>query len=78
MRRLLPLMAVLAPLPAAGAEPETPGLEMLEYLGQWQSEDEEEKGWVDPVGMVRAGLLAGGELAPVSTREPPKEEPGSR
>jgi len=74
MRRLLPLMAVLAPLPAAGAEPEAPELEMLEYLGQWQPEDEEEKGWVDPVGMVRAGLLSGGRRAPVSTHELPKED----
>jgi len=33
---------------------ESPDLEMLEYLGEWQSDDDP---WLDPVGMHLSGLF---------------------
>ncbi len=45
--------------PVAAAEPAepggaSPGLEVLDYLGEWTGTNDE---WVDPVGIYRSGLF---------------------
>ncbi len=76
MRRLLLGITVLVPLQTTAEEQTTPapGLEMLEYLGQWQDNDDE---WVDPVGLYTSGLLRGREKHP-SQPNPPRNRASSR
>lgn len=56
MRPWLPVFLLL-PASVAGTEPPEPppDLELLEYLGEWESEEEEP--WEDPVELYRKGLL---------------------
>ncbi len=69
MRRLVLAVLVMAAARAGASDPAPPGLEVLEYLGQWQEGDEPEPEWVDPVEMYRAGLLG---------KVRPKEELGAK
>ena len=51
---------LLSNLPAGAGEeaaPDAPGLELLEYLGEWQPDTDGD--WVDPVGLYASGLLDG-------------------
>ena len=75
MRRCLVAIPLLFPVAATGQTPadESPGLEMLEYLGTWNEDDEE---WIDPMSMYRSGLLgtlpepAGGQREPEKRKKP--------
>ncbi len=59
MRRLLVCIVVVIPFQTVADDTQgpSPGLEMLEYLGEWQHDDDEQ--WIDPVGLYAAGLLGG-------------------
>jgi len=65
----LVLLALLAPLhaaPAGADEPSAPSLELLEFLGDWETEDGE---WVDP-----GDLLEMPELDPEKSDDEPKSD----
>jgi hypothetical protein len=47
------LLLVLLPLAASAAEDEQPSMELLEFLGSWETKDGE---WLDPVSMLSALL----------------------
>ncbi|HGG60606.1 MAG TPA: hypothetical protein ENK26_11955 [Gammaproteobacteria bacterium] len=76
MKRGLAAVCMLFPLSALGQEPaDTPGIELLEYLGQWRDDPDESAGWTDPVELYAAGMLGGAdesprrESAPVTDKE---------
>lgn len=50
------MLLALASCWADADEPSSPGLEMLEYLGQWEESGQEEE-WLDPVTLYQAGVL---------------------
>ena len=57
MKHLLAAMLVVVATRAGATDLRPPGLEMLDYLGQWREEDEPVLEWMDPVGLYRTGLL---------------------
>ena len=74
MRRLLVGIAAVFPLQAAAVdqEPSVPGLDLLEYLGEWRQSDDE---WVDPVGLYASGLLGS---PPDRPKTPDRKRPMNR
>jgi hypothetical protein len=52
---LLPALFSINPVQAdeAKKEPETPSLEMLEYLGEWEQENQQ---WIDPLSLYEADM----------------------
>lgn len=52
---LLPALVTAGPAPGDGPEeePEGPSLEMLEYLGEWQKEEQQ---WIDPLTLYESDM----------------------
>jgi hypothetical protein len=68
---LLPALFVINPAHGDGTEkePETPSLEMLEYLGEWEQED---KQWIDPLSLYESDMT---DPVPVDYRPEEKDRP---
>jgi hypothetical protein len=68
---LLPVLLAINPAHGDGTEkePETPSLEMLEYLGEWEQEDQQ---WIDPLSLSESDMT---DPVPGNYRTEEKDRP---